>query len=224
MSGRYESLSETGDAEVREILRPMLTQRRLERIESVLAGRTYNLSAVLDGLCDTGNMSAIMRTCDGLGVQRVNLVMTAARYKVGRKVSIGSHKWLDIHHYDSPSRCALELKEAGYRLLATHLDGGVPLDEIDFSARTALVFGSEGKGVCDELLQHCDGRVIIPMSGFSQSLNVSVAAAMSLYQARLDRTQRLGRSGDLTREESDTLRERFFRRSIQSSDAILSRK
>jgi tRNA (guanosine-2'-O-)-methyltransferase len=116
------------------------------------------------------------------------------------------------------------MKEAGYRLLATHLDGGVPLEEIDFSERTALVFGSEGRGVCDELLEHCDGRVIIPMSGFSQSFNVSVAAAMCLHQARMDRVSRLGRFGDLTEEEAAVVRERYYRRSIQCSDAILSRK
>ena len=215
------NMTEIGDARVIEALRPLITDRRLERIESVLANRTYNLSVVLEGLYDTGNMSAVMRSADSFGIQRMNLVLTASRYKVGRRVSVGSHKWLDIHHYKTSIECARELKDKGYRLLATHLDGAVPIDEVDFSVPTALVFGNEHAGVTQEMVDLCDGRIIIPMMGFAQSFNVSVAAAVALYHGTQDRKRRLGRSGDLTPEQRDVLRERFYRRAVRNCDLLL---
>mgnify|MGYP001942577905 CR=1 FL=1 len=214
-------MTETGDPRIIDTLQPLITSRRLGRIESVLDHRTYNLTMVLDGLYDTGNISAVLRSCDSFGVQRVNLVMTSARYKVGRRVSTGAHKWLDIHRYDDPVTCAKELKTAGYTLLATHLDGAVPIDEIDFSKPTALVLGNEHAGVCPEMLEMCDASVIIPMRGFAQSFNVSVAAAISMYHAVQDRAARLGQSGDLTDDQRQRLRERFYRRSVRRSDVLL---
>jgi tRNA (guanosine-2'-O-)-methyltransferase len=215
-------MDEIGDARVINALRPLITEHRLERIETVLSNRTYNLTVVLEHLYDTGNMSAIMRSADSFGIQRMNLVLKPdTRYKVGRRVSVGSHKWLDIHHYNSSLACAQELRDKGYQLLATHLEGAVPIGEIDFSKPTALVLGNEHYGVSPEMVDLCDGQIVIPMMGFAQSFNVSVAAAISLYHGVQDRIRRLGRSGDLTPDQRDILRERFYRRAVRNCDLLL---
>ncbi len=214
-------LQEQGDGRIIELLRPLLTERRAERIESILDRRTYNLTAALDGLGDTGNMSAILRTCDAFGLQSVHVVTTSPGFQIGRRVSAGSHKWLDIHPHETATECGEALKAQGYQLLAAHLEGAIPIGEADFSRPTALVFGNEQRGVCDAMLAQCDGRVLIPMEGFSRSLNVSVAAGVALYHAVCDRIARLGRTGDLSDDQRRALRERFYRRSGRESDMVI---
>lgn len=198
----------------------MISDARLDRIEGVLAGRTYGLSVVLEALYDEGNMAAIMRTCDALGVQRVNL-LSLGNFKLERKITQGAHKWLDVHQYTDTAACFDALRADGYRIVATHLEGSVPLDAIDFSAKTAIVFGNEARGVSDDVVAHADARVRIPMTGFVQSFNVSVAAAIALYHGQRERARLLGPNSGLTPAQAQRLRARFYRRSVRHSDMIL---
>jgi tRNA (guanosine-2'-O-)-methyltransferase len=224
VSGKGEALDEVGDPAVIEALRPLLTPSRLERIEEVIAQRTYGVTVVLEQLYDLGNMAAIMRSADSMGIQRANLVLTSPRYKLDRKISVGSDKWLDVHRYHSPVECVRALHAEGYTVLATHLDSSRPIEEIDFSQKVALVFGNERDGVTPELLREADGAVRIAMRGFAQSYNVSVAAALAMYHATQDRVRRLGALGDLTEAQRQVLRERFYRRTLRSSDLIVDRE
>jgi tRNA (guanosine-2'-O-)-methyltransferase len=207
-----------------ETLRPLLTPQRVQRIEEVLSHRTYGITAVLEAIYDHGNTSAVLRSADALGIQRVNLILTSPRYKLDRKISLGSEKWLDVYRYHDPVTCVRDLQSQGYQVLATHLEASRPLGQIDFSKPTALVFGNEKDGVSPELVAAADGTVHIPMVGFAQSFNISVAAALALYHATWDRQQRLGPLGDLTEEEKQILRERFYRRSVRHSDLLLDRE
>ncbi len=211
----------TGDQRIIDALYPMISARRAARIENVIAERTYGVSVVLESLYDQANAAAIMRTCDGFGIQRVNLVITGPNYKCDRKVSIGAHKWLDVHRYGDATSCARDLKAEGYTLLTTHLDESRSIEEIDFSGKVALVFGTERDGVSDEMLALSDGNFKIPMAGFAQSFNVSVAAAVALYHAISDRRRRTGSKGDLSDLEQRTLRERFYRRTVRASDLLV---
>ncbi|MEL6177569.1 MAG: RNA methyltransferase [Myxococcota bacterium] len=210
------------DTQVVETLKPMIDPRRIERIEAALEGRTYSLTVVLETLYDEGNMAAIMRTCEGLGIQRVNMLSIGA-FKSERRITQGSHKWLDVYQYVDPITCMRDLRAEGYRIVATHLEASRPIHEIDFTQKTAIIFGNEKEGVSSHLLEHVDARMSIPMSGFVQSFNVSVAAGLTLYHALSERRRALGQVGDLTEEEKQRLRARFYRRSVRRSDVILKR-
>ncbi len=219
-----EQQNPTPNPEIVKALQPLITDERVARIEEVIAKRTYGISVVLEAIYDHGNTSAVLRSADSMGIQRVDLVLTSPRYKLDRKISLGSEKWLDVHRHHDAVSCVRTLQSQGYQVLATHLDSSRPIGEIDFSRKTALVFGNEKDGVTPELVAAADGAIRIPMAGFAQSFNISVAAAIALYHATWDREQRLGFRGDLTDDEKQILRERFYRRSVRHSDMFLEQK
>jgi tRNA (guanosine-2'-O-)-methyltransferase len=210
--------------EVVRRLAPFLSEERRRRIESVLGGRTYAVATVVDGLANSGNVSAVMRTAEALGFQRFDLVAGAAPFKHSRRTTQGAQKWLDVHVWPDPDACVGALKADGYRVVAAHLDARAePIDSIDFSGRTALVFGNELSGVSERMLGLADARCIVPITGFAQSYNISVAAAMALYRAWQDRTARLGRCGDLSEADRERLRAEFHVRALRNAPAILER-
>lgn len=187
----------------------LVLQPRLERIEAVLAGRTRSFTLVLDQLEDAFNMAAVLRTCEAFGVQDVHVIENPhAPFKPNATVTQGCDKWLDVHHHRDFAACRAQL--SGFRILASAVrEGSQSLEEIDFSARTALVLGNERFGVRREVIDQCDGVFWIPMRGFSQSLNISAAASACITRARL------GKPGDLTAPEMSALRERFQRLSVK---------
>ena len=187
----------------------LLLQPRLERIEAVLQGRTRNFTLVLDQLEDAFNMAAVLRTCEGFGVQDVHVIENpAAPFKPNATVTQGCDKWLDLHHHRDFAACRAALK--GFKVLASAArEGAQSLAEISFDQRVALVLGNERFGVRPEVIEQSDGVFWIPMRGFSQSLNISAAASACVTRARL------GRDGDLSPAEMSTLRERFQRLSVK---------
>lgn len=212
---------EPGD--VIRLLAPFVSPERQARIADVVGGRTYTVAPVVEGLINMGNVSAVMRSAEALGYQSLHVIAGDAVFKNSPRTAQGADKWLDVQVWNTPAEFARVLRAEGYRIVATHLDEtAVPLDEVDFTRRTALVFGNEADGVSSELLALSDQRCIIPMSGFVQSFNISVAAAVSLYHAALDRTRRLGRHGDLSTEEAERLVADFYLRSVKNADRILA--
>jgi tRNA (guanosine-2'-O-)-methyltransferase len=201
-----------------ELLEPRLTERRRERIDQVVAKRTYEIACVFDGPYDMGNVSAVLRSCEGLGVQPVHLIETQENFKESNRVTQGAQKWLDIERWNEPTACVDALKSRGYRVCATHLEASRPLAEIDFTEPTALVMGNESQGVSDEVLDAADLRCIIPMAGFTQSYNISVAAALTLYHVRRWRIDHLGREGDLGDRERQILRAHFYLRGVDRAE------
>lgn len=207
------------------VLEKYMTPERQKRLEYALAHRRKNLVAVVDGIHDLGNASAIMRTCDGLGIQHVYLVDQAPRYRAARRTTQGSHKWLDIHRYTETKPCVEALRAAGYRIVGAALTGtSITLDEIDLSGPVAVVLGNEKDGMTAEMTAACDDLFYIPMLGLSQSFNVSVAAAIALYDLTRRLRERDGVLGDLAPEELDGLREIFYRKAITNADQILTRE
>jgi tRNA (guanosine-2'-O-)-methyltransferase len=210
--------------EVVRRLAPFLSEDRRRRIESVLDGRTYAVATVVEGLSNSGNVSAVMRTAEALGFQRFDLVTGSAPFKHSRRTTQGAQKWLDVHVWPDPDACVGALKAEGYRVVAAHLGAGAePVDSIDFTVRTALVFGNELSGVSERMLQLADARCVVPMTGFAQSYNISVAAAIALYRAWQGRTARLGRCGDLAAGDRERLRAEFHVRALRNARAILER-
>ena len=146
------------------------------------------------------------------------------RYKTSERTTQGADKWLDVHHWPSPQPCIDHLKAQGYTLVVTHLDeASVPIDAIDFTQKTALVFGNERDGASEMMVALADQTCVVPMAGFTQSFNISVAAAVCLYHARQDRLHRQGYQGDLTDAQREHLRAHWYMKSVRSARQILTR-
>lgn len=211
-------------AEIVAILRPHLTADRIARIDAVLDERTYNLAVVVDGMVDTGNVSAVMRSADAFGVQPFHAVDRAGGYKHSRRTAQGARKWVDRWVWREAAEAIGALRHQGYRLVVADLDpGATPVAEADLSARTALIFGNELSGVSDDFRAASDEVVAIGMSGFAQSLNISVAAAICLYEARRCRLERLGAHGDLAASDRERLQAVFTIKSVRHSRQIIER-
>jgi tRNA (guanosine-2'-O-)-methyltransferase len=211
--------------QVVDILQPVMRAERLARIRTIVAQRTNTVVPVVEGLVNTGNVSAVMRSAEALGYQSFHVVRGEHdRFKHSERTSRGAEKWLDLYRWPAPAPCVRYLHAAGYRTVAMHLaEDGMPISEIDFTAPTALVFGNEKQGVSPAMLEAVDTSCIVPLSGFTESFNVSVAAAVALYHAQQDRLARQGYHADLTDEEQQALVARFCMRSVRNAEAVLRR-
>ncbi len=164
-----------------------MTPERLTRINSVLDKRQSDLTVVLENVFDPHNISAVMRTCDAVGVQDIYILNTRIppHKKWGAKSSSSAAKWLTIHQFDNAEECFTILRKRYSTILTTHLShDAVSLYSLDLCKSTALVFGNEHSGVSDEIRALADGNFIIPQVGIIRSLNISVACAVSLYEAQ----------------------------------------
>lgn len=163
------------------------TSRRQERVRSVLERRQPDLTLILENVHDPHNVSAILRSCDAVGVLQVHAVYSIESPPPGmfaRQTSASAAKWVDVVRHDSMNACVSELRTAGFQILATALGQDArPLHDWDLTRSVALIVGNEMRGVSEEALALADGFVEIPMAGMVQSLNVSVASAVCLYEA-----------------------------------------
>jgi tRNA (guanosine-2'-O-)-methyltransferase len=168
-----------------------MTPERKERLSSVLNKRQKNLTVVLENVFDPHNISAVMRTCDAVGVQDIYILNTKIprHKKWGAKSSSSAAKWLTVQQYTDAKECIHELRKNYDMILTTHLaSDSISLYKIDFSRSLALVFGNEHEGVSPEISELADGNFIIPQVGIIRSLNISVACAVSLYEAYRQKT------------------------------------
>lgn len=163
-----------------------MTPERREKLLAVLNKRQANLTVVLEDVQDPHNVSAVMRTCDAVGIQDIYIITSKApRIKNwGHRSSSSAKQWLTIHDFDNAADCFTELRKHYDKILTTHLAAdAVSLHDIDFTGSVALVFGNEQNGVSDATRAMADGNFIIPQMGIIRSLNISVACAVSIYEA-----------------------------------------
>ena len=163
-----------------------MTPEREERLKNVLQKRQPDLTVVLENVFDPHNISAVMRTCDAVGIQDIYVLNTkiSKHKKWGAKSSSSAAKWLTIHEYSDASVCFADLRKKFPLILTTHLSSSaISLFEIDFTKPVALIFGNEHDGVSEEIRMLADGNFVIPQVGMIRSLNISVACAVSLYEA-----------------------------------------
>ena len=168
-----------------------MTPERQERLLSVLNKRQNNITVVLENVFDPHNISAVMRTCDAVGIQDIYVLNTkiARHKKFGQKSSSSAAKWLSIHQFTDANECFAELRRNYRLILTTHLSSNaVSLHDIDFTQSIALVFGNEHAGVSEEIRALADGNFIIPQVGIIKSLNISVACAVTVYEAMRQKT------------------------------------
>jgi tRNA (guanosine-2'-O-)-methyltransferase len=168
-----------------------MTPERRERLLTVLNKRQSGITVVLENVFDPHNISAVMRTCDAVGLQDVYVLNNRIppHKKWGSKSSSSAAKWLTIHQFTDATECFNRLRENYDLILTTHLSSdAVSLHEIDFRNKIALVFGNEHSGVSAEIRALADGNFIIPQVGIIKSLNISVACAVTLYEAYRQKT------------------------------------
>jgi len=168
-----------------------MTPEREKRLLSVLQKRQNDLTVVLENVFDPHNISAVMRTCDAVGIQEVHVLNTkiARHSKWGKRSSSSAAKWLTVHQFTNAEECFSSLRKRYSTILTTCLtDHAISLHEIDFTRSVALVFGNEHDGVSEEIRKFSDGNFIIPQVGIIRSLNISVACAVTLYEAFRQKT------------------------------------
>ncbi len=206
-----------------EYLERFISPQRLERFREILALRTRYITVALEDVYQMHNASAVIRSCDVFGIQDAHLIEARFGRRLDRKIAMGAQKWVDIHRYDSTDICIEALRKRGYRIVATtpHGDSHAP-DQLPLDRPVALFFGTEKEGLSQRVLSQADAAVRIPMVGFTESLNISVAAAILLY----DLSDRL-RKSDIRwgLSEPEILGKRFdwAFKSVRSAEEILSR-
>lgn len=163
-----------------------MTIERRQKIASVLAKRQNDLTVVLENVFDPHNISAVMRTCDAVGIEEIYVLNTRIprHKKWGARSSSSAAKWLTIHQFEDVFECFAQLRKKYSVILTTHLSGNASsLYQLDLTVPTALIFGNEHSGVSEEVRRLANGNFIIPQVGMIRSLNISVACAVSLYEA-----------------------------------------
>jgi tRNA (guanosine-2'-O-)-methyltransferase len=168
-----------------------MTPERHERLTSVLNKRQSDITVVLENVFDPHNISAVMRTCDAVGVQDIYILNTKIprHKKWGARSSSSAAKWLSIHQFENAAECFSSLRKRYSTILTTHLSSdAVDLYSVDLTKSIALVFGNEHSGVSEEIIGLADGNFIIPQAGIIRSLNISVACAVTMYEAFRQKT------------------------------------
>ncbi|HMQ45925.1 MAG TPA: RNA methyltransferase [Saprospiraceae bacterium] len=166
-----------------------MTAERLKKIRQVARQRQADLTVVLENVHDTHNIGAVLRSCDSVGIREVFVLysdpfLNPEKITVGKRSSGGTKKWVDVHLYTDTDACFAHVRKNYHQIWATHLDEAASsIYELDFNQSMALLFGNEHDGISQASLAHADGNFIIPQVGMAQSLNVSVACAVTLYEA-----------------------------------------
>lgn len=205
-----------------EYLESFLTPRRRELFKKVIDQRTNHFTVATQDVYQLHNTSAVIRSCDVFGVQNIHVVEEVNLKKIDREIAMGAQKWVDINRYTSSRECMNNLKEKGYRIVATSPHSGIPLQDFDITKPAAIFFGTETNGLSEEVIKEADEFIKIPMFGFTESLNISVSAAIILQ----DITARLRKSGvNWGFSEEDKMAKRFdwAQNTIKSSEDLIRR-
>lgn len=171
----------------------MITDRRLAKLERVAAYR-QNMTVILENVHDHHNIGAVMRSCDAIGIQEVYVLTTDPRIQKAnsemlKPTSTGVRKWLNVHYFEDTALCFEHVKNNYDTVLATHIDSeSKSLYDIDLTGKIAFLFGNEHEGITSEALAYADGNFLIPQYGMVQSLNISVACAITIFEAGRQRS------------------------------------
>ena len=161
------------------------TEKRIEKLTKVIKSRQPSLKIVLENIHDRHNVSAIFRTCDAAGIPKVSLIYNVEKFpRIGEKSSASAFKWVEKDKFKTVEECYAALRKDGYKILASAIsENAVSVYEIDFTKKCAIVIGNENRGLSFEAIEQADLQFKIPMFGMVQSLNVSVSAAIVVYEA-----------------------------------------
>ena len=205
-------------------LEGFVTDKRKDLFKKILQDRTRHFTVVLEDIYQQHNSSAVIRSCDIFGIQDVHVIENKYNSEVSRHVAKGAQKWLSFHQYNDDKNntidCLEKLKNDGYQIIATtpHNDSCI-IHDFDITKKSAFVFGVEKSGVSEDVIKNADGFLKIPMVGFTESLNISVAAAIILENL----TSKLRKSDldwSLTEEEQQMLYTNWIEKTIKNVEEI----
>jgi tRNA (guanosine-2'-O-)-methyltransferase len=206
-------------------LSQFISDHKKEFVEKVLNARTRNITVVLEDIFQSQNASAVIRTCECMGIQDVHIVENITKYSINPRVLKGSNKWIDIIHHRAKAKNNTEtvfqqLKDAGYKIMITDPgQDGISIEDINVQEKIALVFGNELRGISKEALALCDQKVRIPMYGFTESLNISVSVAICLNTI-LTKLHAGKVFIGLSELEKEVLKLKWYRKIVRKSDLI----
>jgi tRNA (guanosine-2'-O-)-methyltransferase len=207
-------------------LSQFVSDHKREFTERVLNQRTRYVTVVLENIYQSQNASAVVRTCECMGLQDVHVVEDTAKYHLNVRVLKGSDKWINLERYrdkkvNNTEACFARLRANGYKiLLADPSDDGLAIEDVDpAESKLAVVFGNELRGASDYALQHCDRKIKIPMFGFTESLNISVSVAICL-NTLLSKIRTSSLPFELTSEEKQLIRLNWYRKMVKRSDVV----
>ena len=208
-------------------LEGFVTEKRKNTFKNILLNRTRHFTVVLEDIFQQHNSSAVIRSCDVFGIQDIHIIENKYHSKVSRHVAKGSQKWLNLNNYkedkNNTKDCLTRLKNEGYQIIATSPHNNTcTLHDLDISKKSAFIFGVEKSGVSEELLINSDEILTIPMVGFTESLNISVAAAIILENL----TNKLRNSNyqwRLSEKEQEIIYANWLEKSIKNVDEIKNR-
>ena len=209
------------DIELLNYLESYLTENRRERFKKVLAQRTKHFTVATEDVYQLHNTSAVIRSCDIFGIQEVNIVEEINSKRIDREIAMGAQKWVDLNRYNTVNSCIQNLKNKGYQIVATspHVDG-YDLVDFDITKKSCFFFGRETEGLSQQVLDEADTFIKIPMFGFTESLNISVSAAIILQHV----TSKLRKSDinwQLSQAELVEKRFDWIKKTIKNYDAIV---
>ncbi|MFH4967390.1 RNA methyltransferase [Gaetbulibacter sp. M240] len=209
------------DQDLLRYLESFLTTRRKDRFDKVLVERTKHFTVATEDVYQLHNTSAVIRSCDVFGIQEVHIVEEINSKRIDREIAMGAQKWVDIKRYHSVKDCISQLKTEGYQIIATtpHTNDTV-LQDFDVSKKSCFFFGRETEGLSQEVLDQADTFLKIPMAGFTESLNISVSAAIILQHVT-SKLKQSNISWQLSPEEQDALRFTWIKKTIKKFDTIV---
>lgn len=211
------------DLKLLEHLETFLTDNRRQRFAKVLPQRTKHFTVATEDVYQLHNTSAVIRSCDVFGIQEVNIVEEVNSKRIDREIAMGAQKWVDLNRYHTTKSCIKDLKSKGYQIVATTPHAkNCELIDFDISKKSCFFFGRETEGLSQQVIDNADCFLKIPMVGFTESLNISVSAAIILQHV----TAQLRKSDILWKlSETEILEKRFdwIKKTIKNYDAIVER-
>ncbi|PCJ93422.1 MAG: rRNA methyltransferase [Flavobacteriaceae bacterium] len=211
------------DAHLLNYLENIITPERKQRFIDILEQRTRYITVAIEDVFQMHNASAVIRSCDAFGIQDAYIIESRFGERLDKNIAMGAQQWVDVHRYASTTGCIETLKGKGYKIIATtpH-DDDLLLDDFKIDGKIALFFGTERDGLSQEVIDKADGFLKIPTIGFSESLNISVSAAIIL-QNLTKKLKKENSAWQLTEEEKQEKQLDWAKKSIKSIDAILER-
>ncbi|SDS13240.1 tRNA (guanosine-2'-O-)-methyltransferase [Formosa sp. Hel1_31_208] len=211
------------DNKLLEHLESYLTEQRKNRFAKILSQRTKHFTVATEDVYQLHNTSAVIRSCDVFGIQEVHIIEEQNTKQIDREIAMGAQKWVDLNRYHSVKEAIKELKYKGYQIVATtpHKDDSV-LDNFDVTKKSCFFFGRETEGLSQEVIDAADCFLKIPMVGFTESLNISVSAAIILQEVTT-KLKQTDINWHLTENEQMEKRLDWCKKTIKSYDEIVER-
>lgn len=208
-------------------LKEMISEERWQKFHDIIDVRTRYITVVLEDIFQTHNASAVIRTCELMGIQDLHIIENRNSYELNKDIVVGADKWVNLYKFNKNKnntlQCYKELKKKGYRIVATSPHkNDVLISQLPLDQKTALVFGNEGDGLTDNALNNADAYVKIPMYGFTESYNISVSAALCLYELS-GRMRNEVKNWQLTEEEKESLLINFALKTIKNPRTFMGR-